>query len=318
MTDTVHNIDLVTIIVTTVMTDTSTSSTTTTATKTSRKIRTPEALIQQTTDSIDLKADANMHRRTIKSQQRRIRELQTTNLVLCQNYICTAELTRAKLIMDAQQQRLTELMKQLEEANKRALIQLPKPNVNVSLRRFVLTYIEGEARDFFVELYDMLIAAIEENSTRRNHTLECREWVDRCNIERFNATQTSGQLQFRDDRLSYHRRLNCDIQKRFKVEFDKVLEIYRTETQVTHVRVINDFAIGLARAYFEREFLLRPIRNMIYLDDREASHRCHYGMCLNFTHLVFELHCINIDRNSCRGPGYCSHSPPCLAHGCHV
>jgi len=168
---------------------------------------------------------------------------------------------------------------QLEEAKRKSI---PPPNVNRSLRRFVMAFIEGDARSYLVDVYNMLIAAVEANSTTRNHTLPCREWLDLHSIEQFNVVQTSGRLKLQNGRLFYDHRLGDEVQRRFNVQLDAVLDKYRTATQITNVNRIYAFQICLSRAYFEREFLLSSSRDISYLDDREASHLiCAITMCVS-------------------------------------
>ena len=221
------------------------------------------------------------------------------------------ELKRVTASLEAHKRCYVSLVAQLNEALRAAL---PPRDVNMSLRRFVLTYIDGAARDYIITVYDTLIAAIETNTATHDQTLSCREWSEQ-NQNRFNAEHTTGFLYRRNERLSFHHKLRSDEQKRFKSEFDTVLHLYRTATHNTHVKCITEFVLVLARAQFEREFLLRQHRKLCDLDDREASHLCHNSLCLNITHLTFEHHLVNIDRNSCSGPGHCSHTPQCLHHG---
>jgi len=206
--------------------------------------------------------------------------------------------------------------------------------MTLSLHRAILTYVEGDARSYFITVYDDLIAAVEANATARNHTLPCRHWLDADSISQFNTIHaSSGQLYMRKNRLSYVRYITPAIQQMYKADFDAVftrrheaLTEFCGTTHVHRVNRVRHFVIIVARVQFEREFLRCSVRN---IDDLsvQASHLCQYGPCVRFSHIIMESWRMNLDRTNCVGPtdtavgsvvglrSTCVHHPPCLWRG---
>jgi hypothetical protein len=62
----------------------------------------------------------------------------------------------------------------------------------------------------------------------------------------------------------------------------------------------------------------RLLRHQLPRRDRDdnmmdVGHLCHYKLCVKITHLVYETHDKNMNRNHCVLQGMCSgHNPPCL------
>jgi hypothetical protein len=78
------------------------------------------------------------------------------------------ELKRVTASLEAHKRCYVLLVAQLNEAHRAAL--QPR-DVNKSLRRFVLTYIKGKARDYIITVYDTLITAIEANAATSDQVL---------------------------------------------------------------------------------------------------------------------------------------------------
>jgi len=221
--------------------------------------------------------------------------------------------------------RYNDAMSQLKDANSTIakLTDGSRDRNTTSVHRFILTYIEGEARGYFVSVYDNVIASVETNSTERRHTLPCREWSEH-GINQFNATHSSGRFVMRKGRLVYTHNVTLEVQDQYKVEFENVLnkrhEAMMEFCGTTHIKRISriaTFTIIIARVYIEREFLNRAERSIEYLQGREASHLCHFGPCISDAHIFFEPRRVNFDRNACGGPPICAHIPQCLYRGCY-
>ena len=64
--------------------------------------------------------------------------------------------------------------------------------------------------------------------------------------------------------------------------------------------------------FFNEVSSLKPPDGTDYPGPWDCSHTCHEKLCLNVSHISYEPHCINVQRNTCKNqtpPSCCSHHP---------